>query len=67
MKTKEEQIIKYQKFKCARCGKDMSKIPKHLEKYRHLKDLCDTCYSIKKREDRLKIAKQKQKKKKIDI
>ena len=67
MNTKEEQILKNQRFKCARCGKDISKIPQHIEKYRHLKALCDTCYSIKIRKDRLEIAKQKQRKKKVII
>lgn len=62
MIAEKDNILKRQKFKCARCGKDIGNIPQHLEKYRHFKALCKTCHTIKIREERAKILKQKQKK-----
>ena len=73
-KADKDNILKRQKYKCARCPRDLTRTVVHFDHkkplalggsdtLRNYQALCPTCHAEKTREDRSKIAKRKRKRK----
>jgi len=73
-KADKDKIVKRQKYKCAKCKRDLTRTVVHYDHkkslalggsntLRNYQALCPTCHAEKTREDRSKIAKRKRKRK----